>query len=245
MISKKIIGIIPARYASTRFPAKPLVMIHGKTMIERVYAQAKLSQRLSDVIVATDDQRIVDVVQTFGGKVQVTATHHLNGTERCAEIAANADADIIINIQGDEPYIDPEMIDQVAALFDVADIQIASLCKKIDDTALMEQASIIKVVKDIHHKALYFSRALIPFERDVNNRREVYKHIGLYAYRKSILLELVKLKPSMLEQSESLEQLRWLENGFSIHLAETSLEADSIDTPDDLARILLKYNSDK
>jgi len=244
-MQQKIIGIIPARYASTRFPAKPLVMIHGKSMIERVYQQALQATLLSDVIVATDDERIAEVVRGFGGKVQLTASHHINGTERCAEIASGLDADVFINIQGDEPYIDPSMIDQVAALFQEEAISIASLCKRIDDEMLMQQASIIKVTKDINNKALYFSRALIPFQRDQQSNRTVYKHIGLYAYRKNTLQALVKLAPSMLEQAESLEQLRWLENGYNIHLAETILEADAIDTPEDLQRVLAKYPADK
>lgn len=242
------IGIIPARFASTRFPGKPLIDIHGKTMIQRVYQQVKLSKSLSEVVVATDDKRIFDHVHSFGGNVLMTASHHVNGTERCCEVIdmlekLNTNYDIAINIQGDEPFIDPEQIDKVASCFlNNSSADIATLIKKLDKEADLLNPSIIKVVKDINNKALYFSRSPIPFYRDGDWAKALlkhtyYKHIGIYAYRTEILKKITVLNPSSLELSESLEQLRWLQNGFSIFTELTNHESRSIDTPQDLLTI--------
>ncbi len=252
----KIIGIIPSRYASSRFPGKPLVDINGKSMIQRVYEQARKATLLNDVIVATDDERISKEVSSFGGKVVMTSATHVNGTERCAEIAAGTDADVIINIQGDEPFVAPEQIDALASCFDNGETQIATLIKQHQLNEELQNPARIKVVVDKSFTALYFSRNVIPHQRaqpqvqvggfghtnttQTNQSTDAvyYKHIGLYAYRKEVLLELVKLAPTPLEMAESLEQLRWLENGYSIQCAITTHESISIDTPDDLKAVL-------
>lgn len=234
----KIIGIIPARYASTRFPGKPLVSIGAKTMIHRVYEQAKKAQTLTEVIVATDDERIFKEVEGFGGQAVMTSPTHQNGTERCAEVAQNLDADVIINIQGDEPFIQPEQIDLLANLFKVnlKTTPIATLIKEHPLDGELRNSSRIKVVVNKDLNALYFSRSIIPFQRDSNKALSIqyYKHIGIYGFRKDVLLELVKLPPSSLELAESLEQLRWLENGYTIQCAITTFESASVDTPEDL-----------
>ncbi len=239
----KILGIIPARYASTRFPAKPLIDIAGKTMIQRVYEQAKQCTLFSKIIVATDDDKIYNHVLQIGGDVMMTSTTHQNGTERCAEVIENLSDqfDIIINIQGDEPFVDPALFTMLIQAFKDPQIQIATLIKPIVDKAYIDNPNIIKVVKSVTNKALYFSRAAIPFQRNEAAKIQFYKHIGLYAYRKEVLLEIVKLGAGVYEQIEMLEQLRWLENNYPIHLIETDLEADSIDVPADLDRLLKKY----
>lgn len=238
----KILGVIPARYASTRFPAKPLIDIKGKSMIQRVYEQA-IQTNFSKIIIATDDQRIYEHAQTFQAAVMMTDTNHLNGTERCAEVVTKLDEsfDIVINIQGDEPFVDPQMLMQVAEAFQNESTQITTLIKPIQDISYLQNPSIIKVVKNLQNEALYFSRSAIPYERNKIADFKYYKHIGIYAFRTACLQELVKLKSTALEQMESLEQLRWLENGYKIKLVETHLEADSIDTPEDLDRLLQKY----
>lgn len=240
----RIIGIIPARFASTRFPGKPLVDIAGKSMIMRVYEQAKKASLLTDVIVATDDDRIFNHVEEHGGKVMMTATTHQNGTERCAEVAEQfkAEADAFINIQGDEPCIHPEQINQVAKLLMQQGVQIATLQKKIEDTSLLQNPTIIKVVST-GGKAHYFSRSAIPFFRNDSfdnwlKQHTFFKHIGIYGFQKDVLLNVVKLVPSPLEMAEQLEQLRWLENGYTIHLGETTQESYSVDVEADLGNIL-------
>lgn len=240
----RIIGIIPARFASTRFPGKPLVDIAGKSMIMRVYEQAKKASLLTDVIVATDDERIFNHVKEHGGKVMMTAKTHQNGTERCAEVAETLrqDADAFINIQGDEPCIHPEQINQVAELLMQQGIQIATLQKRIEDVYLLQNPTIIKVVST-GGKAHYFSRSTIPFYRNdrIDNwlKHHIYfKHIGIYGFQKDVLLNVVKLAPSPLEIAEQLEQLRWLENGYTIHLGETTQESYSVDVEADLANIM-------
>jgi 3-deoxy-manno-octulosonate cytidylyltransferase (CMP-KDO synthetase) len=233
----KILGIIPARFASTRFPGKPLIDIGGKTMIRRVYEQAKKATSLSDVIVATDDQRIYDEVLSFGGKVVMTASHHQNGSERCAEAIIDIPADVVINIQGDEPFIHPEQIDTLAALFADPACQIGTLIKVCNDKALLEKPSIVKVTVDKNFKALYFSRSVIPYLRNIDTHPTFYKHIGIYGYRVDVLNKITKLKATPLELAESLEQLRWLENGYSIQTAVTTHESISIDVPEDLERV--------
>ncbi len=238
----KIIGIIPARYASTRFPGKPLVDIAGKSMIQRVYEQAAKAEKLNQVIVATDDQRILEKVRSFGGNVMMTAEHHQTGTDRCAEVMeALEEVDVVINIQGDEPFIEPEQIDQLAKLFTDANTQIATLIKRIHTDEDLHSNTVIKVVKDNSNNALYFSRAAIPFARGKAFEDVVYyKHIGIYAYRAQVLRNLSQLAQTVLEKTESLEQLRWLENGYTIRLAETQHESNSVDTPEDLERLLVQ-----
>jgi len=240
----KIIGIIPARYASTRFPAKPLVDIAGKSMIERVYLQAKKSKTLTDVVVATDDERIFLHVKSFGGKVVMTSETHQSGTDRCFE-AVNTfcpDADLVINIQGDEPFIQPEQIDLVASCFRSAVTQIATLVKIIKTEDELFNVNIPKVVLNGQKEAMLFSRQTIPAIRGKEQQEWLknftfYKHIGIYAYRTSILNEITRLKPSSLELAESLEQLRWLENGYKIKVELTDFESVAVDTPEDLKKL--------
>jgi 3-deoxy-manno-octulosonate cytidylyltransferase (CMP-KDO synthetase) len=244
----RIAGVIPARYASSRFPGKPLADIDGKTMIRRVYEQAKKATVLSDVFVATDDQRIADHVLSFGGKVFITSDKHKTGTERCNEVLyileeQGHEFDIVINIQGDEPFIDPRQIEKVASCFIDKKVQIATLIKKLNSEEELFSPNIIKVVKDKSKKALYFSRSPIPFLRSVEKEEwikhgEFYKHIGIYAYRSDILHSISTLDPTPNESSESLEQLRWLENGCQIYTEITELESHSVDVPEDLLKVI-------
>ncbi len=247
MNRQKIIGIIPARYASRRFPGKPLVDVNGKPMIRRVYEQALKSSSLAKVIVATDDDRICDTVRDFGGEVVMTGRQHQSGTDRCAEVVEllkpREQFDIVVNIQGDEPYIDPGQIDEVAALFTDPDIRIATLAKRIDDTEILFSQNVNKVILDHRNFAIYFSRHPIPFQQNVKKEEWVrcfnyYKHIGMYAYRTEILKQITKLPVSGLEKAESLEQLRWIENGYQIKVGITGYESVAIDIPDDLSKIL-------
>lgn len=243
----RIIGIIPARYASSRFPGKPLVDIDGKTMIQRVYEQAKKAGILTDVIVATDDQRIADNVDGFNGKVIITSDKHKTGTERCNEVIINLEKqnivfDVVINIQGDEPFIDPIQIEKVANCFADKNVQIATLIKKLYSEEELFSPNIIKVVAAKNKNALYFSRSPIPFFRgkekgDWLQNAEYFKHIGIYAYRSKVLKDISVLEPTPNELSESLEQLRWLENGYNIHTEITELESHSIDIPEDLIKV--------
>lgn len=235
----KIIGIIPSRYNSTRFPGKPLVDIQGKTMIRRVYEQASKAKSLAEIIVATDDERIFEEVKSFGGNVVMTSASHKNGTERCAEVVSTLDSnevDAAINIQGDEPFIAPEQIDLVASCFENSETQIATLIKKQEWDDVLKNPARIKVVVNQKMEALYFSRSIIPnpisnFDPDIFN---FYLHIGIYGFRKNVLLDVVKLPASLLELAESLEQLRWLDYGYKINCALTTHESKSIDTPEDL-----------
>ena len=238
-------GIIPARYASSRFPGKPLAMIGDKSMIQRVYEQACKS--LSLVYVATDDKRIYDAVLSFGGKVVMTSPDHLSGTDRCIEAAdiieteTGEKIDIVVNIQGDEPFIRPEQIELVKDCFNDESIQIATLIRKAEPGEDIFNPNQPKVIVNTKGDAIYFSRAAIPYIReaeirDWTGKHVFYKHIGLYAYRTETLRELTKLARSPLEIAESLEQNRWLENGYSIRTAVTFWESVGIDTPDDLER---------
>ncbi|WP_161888340.1 3-deoxy-manno-octulosonate cytidylyltransferase [Pontibacter russatus] len=238
------IGIIPARYASTRFPGKPLTNIQGKSMIQRVYEQAKQAD-LADVLVATDDERIREHVESFGGKAVMTATHHQSGTDRCFEAYKLHDVpyEYIINIQGDEPFIRPEQINLVASCFSKPQTQLATLIKKIHTPEELFNVNAPKVVINQASEALYFSRQPIPYCRNVPNdiwprQHTYYKHIGIYGYRADILEQITQLPPSALELAESLEQLRWLENGFRITTALTEFETIGIDTPEDLLKVL-------
>ncbi len=240
----KTLGIIPARYASTRFPGKPLVDILGKSMIQRVFEQVQKAKLMDKVIVATDDQRIFEHVVAFGGAVQMTKTDHLSGTDRCAEIAANlAEFDLVVNIQGDEPFIDPSQIDQlIQLLHDRQDFDVATLAKKIKEEEELFSPNVVKLIWTRTQQAIYFSRNPIPFVRNAAReawlaQQDYYKHIGIYAFRRTELLTLAALAPSRLEQAESLEQLRWLENGYRIGIGITKLESIGIDTPEDLKKI--------
>lgn len=243
----KTIVIIPARYHSMRFPGKPLVKLGDKSMIQLVYEQAKKAKSIHEVIVATDDQRIVDEVNRFGGKVVMTSHEHPSGTDRCAEVLSTlADApDAIVNVQGDEPFIHPEQIDQMAALLAQPQVQIATLARKITEYNHLHDHAKVKVVFDRNKKAIYFSRYAIPFQRNAMDQNwlhltNYYHHIGIYGYKASVLKEITALSPSHLEKAESLEQLRWIENGYSIHLDITSHESFGIDTPEDLQVALSK-----
>ena len=240
----KYLGIIPARYASTRFPAKPLAMLGGKTVIQRVYEQ--VAGVLDDAYVATDDERIEAAVKEFGGKVVMTSVHHKSGTDRCFEAACKigGDYDVVVNIQGDEPFIQPSQLHSIQACFDDPATQIATLVKPFtadNDISLLENPNSPKVVLEKNRNALYFSRSVIPYLRNVEKadwlkRHTFYKHIGLYAYRLEVLKEITALPQSPLELAESLEQLRWLENGYLIKAGITEVETIGIDTPEDLAR---------
>lgn len=245
----KVLGIIPARYNSSRFPGKPLIDIAGKTMIQRVVEQAAKSELIDEVVVATDDQRIFEHVQSFGGNVMMTSENHMNGTERCGEVIETyADFDIVINIQGDEPLIQPEQLGKVIALFEDDKVEIGSLCKKLTDADDLFNPNRIKVVKNAANDGLYFSRGAIPFQKDQKRTKwldnaDYFKHIGIYAWRLNTLKKLLQLPISQLEQLESLEQLRWLDAGYKIRLAETTIETPNIDTPEDLERVLKAINS--
>lgn len=243
----RILGIIPARYASTRFPAKALADVAGKPMIQRVYDQAQKASSLHHVVVATDHQHIFETVKKFGGAVCMTDEHHASGTDRCFEalFLQKEKFDYVINIQGDEPFIQPEQIDLLAGVLS-GDVEIATLAKRISDGDAISNPNIVKVVFSKQGNALYFSRSPIPHIRGIEleqwvNSYTFYKHIGMYAYRTDVLEKLTRLPVSDLERAESLEQLRWLENGFTIKVKETKHETIGIDTPDDLVRALTNH----
>ena len=241
-------GIIPARYASSRFPGKPLAIIGNKSMIQRVYEQSAKS--VSHVYVATDDKRIYDAVMSFGGKAVMTSEDHRSGTDRCAEAAdlisveTGGRIDIVINIQGDEPFIKPEQIDLVKECFGDENVQIATLVRKAEPGEDIFNPNQPKVIINTEGDAIYFSRAAIPYQREGEKsewtkKHVYYKHIGLYAFRTETLRKITKLVPSPLETAESLEQNRWIENGFRIRTSATIWESIAIDTPDDLDRARL------
>ncbi len=239
-----ILGVIPARYASSRFPGKPLVDILGKSMIQRVYVQAKKSKKLDEVVVATDDERIFNHVKSFGGQAVMTEANHPSGTDRCFEAFKKSGKDFtyIINIQGDEPFIDPSQID---LLVDVCDgkTELATLMIPVDSHEVLFDTGEVKITMNNKHEALYFSREVIPHikgidKKDWHKHFPYYRHVGMYAYRADILKEITTLAPSSLEKAESLEQLRWLENGFKIKLAITDFDSHCIDTPEDIEKVL-------
>lgn len=240
----KKIAIIPARFASTRFPGKPLVNIKGKPMVQHVYDKAIESNVFDKVIVATDDERIVEVVRNFGGDVAMTSDQHQSGTDRCGEVINSLEEsyDIVVNIQGDEPFIHIEQLEQLVSLFDNPSTDIATLKKQLSDIADVHNPNVVKVVSAVDKRALYFSRNPIPFARGEAqeswlSHHDYFKHLGLYGYRADVLKKLVNLPASSLESCESLEQLRWLQNGFSIFIDETQHESIGIDTPEDLERL--------
>ncbi len=237
----RFIAIIPARYASSRFPGKPLALLCGKPVIQRVYEQ--VSQVLDDVYVATDDSRIYDAVVAFGGRAIMTSSSHQSGTDRIAEAVdkIGGDYDVVINVQGDEPFIQPVQIQTLCQCFDDAATEIATLGKRFTDMESVESANSPKIVVDRRGFALYFSRSVIPYVRGQEratwlSHYPYFKHLGIYAYRRKVLSEVTRLEQSPLEKAESLEQLRWLENGYRIKVAETAFETVGIDTPDDLRK---------
>ena len=243
----EFIGLIPARYASTRFAGKPLVDIGGKTMIQRVYEQA---QKVMPVVyVATDDARIQTAVEDFGGKVVMTSSEANSGTDRCAEAITKIQLDlgedvaVVLNIQGDEPFVAPEQLQEIMQCFDSPEVQIATLVKAFEKGDDVSNPNHVKVVFSAENTALYFSRSVIPYVRDVKGKVPVdnfFKHIGLYAYRTDILKQLARLTPSTLEQAESLEQLRWLENGYVVTVAVTQYDSFAVDIPEDIESLKRK-----
>ena len=234
-------AIIPARYASTRFPGKPLAVLGGKTVIQRVYEQ--VSSVLSEVYVATDDERIYQCVESFGGRAVMTRTDHKSGTDRIQEAVEKigTDADVIINVQGDEPFIQPSQVETLMHLFDASETQIGTLGKPFESLEAVENPNSPKIVTDVRGFAMYFSRSVIPFIRGVERadwfgQYPFLKHLGIYAYRRNVLAEVTQLPQSSLEKAESLEQLRWLQNGYRIRVGLTDVETIGIDTPEDLQR---------
>ena len=245
-VHRKILGVIPARYASSRFPGKALAKVDSRTMLEHVYERVSMARYLTSIIIATDDQRISDEARRFGARVRMTRSDHVSGTDRVAEVASAEDAELVVNIQGDEPLIDPLAID--AAILPLADepaIPMGTLKKLIEDPREISDPNVVKVVTDRFRNAIYFSRATIPFARPFEQEGAAvsgsppahYKHIGLYVYRKDFLLRYSELPQGPLERLERLEQLRAVENGFKIRVIETEYESLGVDTPADLERI--------
>ena len=234
----KVICVIPARYASTRLPGKPLKLIGGKPMIQRVYEQAKKAVRPAEVIVATDNSRVYDAVIAFGGSACMTREDHPNGTSRLAEVAEKyPDADVIVNVQGDEPMIPPEIIDRLADAFvKEPDLKMATMKAPMEEGEY-DDPSAVKVVTDKNGYALYFSRSLMPYPRNRSELFKVYKHVGIYAYTRTFLMEYAAMEPTPLEQVESLEQLRVLENGYKIKVLESDFRGIGVDTPEDLEAV--------
>lgn len=239
-----ILGIIPARYASTRFPGKPLILIKGKSMLQRVYEQALKAKQLDDLIIATDDERIANHAKEFGAKVVLTAAHHPSGTDRCYEayVLNGERFDYVLNIQGDEPFLDPEQIDSFAMACN-GKVEIATQMTKCNSHAILFDVGEVKITLNKQKEALYFSRSVIPFIKNVSEQNwhthfNYYRHVGMYAYRSDILEAVTKLEPSSLENAESLEQLRWLENGHKITCIETNFDSHCIDTPEDIEKVL-------
>lgn len=239
-----ILGVIPARYASTRFPGKPLIDIQGKSMLQRVYEQAKKAHKLSDVIIATDDERIMKHAESFGANAYMTAPGHPSGTDRCFEAMRKTGKDYkyVINIQGDEPFIDPGQIDLLAELCN-GTTELATLMIPVDSHDVLFDTGEVKITMNKDFEALYFSREVIPHIKGVDKKEwhkhfHYYRHVGMYAYRSDVLKKITTLVPSDLEKAESLEQLRWLENGFKIKLAITQHDSHCIDTPQDVEKVL-------
>jgi len=240
MSEPKVVVVIPARYASTRLPGKPLVSLAGKPMVQHVYERARQAQTVKSVLVATDDQRILDAVQAFGGQARMTRADHRTGTERIAEVAVHEEGDIFVNVQGDEPLIDPTSIDAgVAALLEEPAAQIATVVTPIRHAADIMDPNVVKTVLDFEGNALYFSRAPIPWIRDAQQKIHVkyWKHLGLYVFQREALLEYPTLPHGELEKIEQLEQLRWLENGWRMRVAEAAHDTFSVDVPEDVKRV--------
>ena len=243
----KVLAVIPARYASTRFPGKPLALIAGRPMIQWVWEGVSRISVISDAVVATDDTRIFDTVLGFGGRAMMTASTHRSGTDRCGEVLdrMDSDADVIVNVQGDEPRVEHTQIELLASCFDDPSVQIATLKKEITSTDDLFSPNVVKVVDDLKGNAIYFSRNPIPFVRGKADdewlqHHKFYKHIGIYAFRREVLQQVVRLPQSQLETCESLEQLRWIENGYRIAVRETDAENIGVDTPEDLAKLQME-----
>jgi 3-deoxy-manno-octulosonate cytidylyltransferase (CMP-KDO synthetase) len=240
MSDLRVIVVIPSRYGSTRLPGKPLVALAGRPMVQHVYERAKQAQTVHRVIVATDDQRIMDAVKAFGGEARMTRADHRTGTERIAEVAVHEPGDVFVNVQGDEPLIDPAAIDTaVGALLEEPQAQIATVATPIRHAGDIMDPNVVKTVLDFDGNALYFSRAPIPWIRDTQQKLHVkyWKHLGLYVFQREALLEYSTLPQGELEKIEQLEQLRWLENGWKIRVAEVVHDAVSVDIPEDVARV--------
>jgi 3-deoxy-manno-octulosonate cytidylyltransferase (CMP-KDO synthetase) len=239
-----IIGIIPARYASTRFPGKPLVEIMGKSMIRRVYEQTISASLLSEVLIATDDERIAQHARDFGAKVVITGAHHPSGTDRCFEAYRinGKPFDFVMNVQGDEPFLHPQQVNSLAGICD-GDTEIATQMTLCTSHETLFDRGEVKIVLNDKKEALYFSRSVIPFlknadEKNWHTLHPYYRHVGMYAYRVDVLEKITALKPSPLESAESLEQLRWLEQGYKNKFAETEFESHCVDTPEDIEKVL-------
>jgi 3-deoxy-manno-octulosonate cytidylyltransferase (CMP-KDO synthetase) len=240
MSAGKVVVVIPARYGSTRLPGKPLVSLAGKPMIQRVYECAKMAGRVDQVIVATDDERIVKAVEGFGGQARMTRVDHRTGTERVAEVAAHVEGDVFVNVQGDEPLLDPAAVDAaVGALLEEPTASISTVATPIKTPGDIMDPNVVKTVLDFDGNALYFSRAPIPWVRDTGSKIQVrhLKHLGLYVFQRDALLEYPTLPQGELERIEQLEQLRWMENGWKIRVAEVEHDAVSVDVPEDVARV--------
>jgi 3-deoxy-manno-octulosonate cytidylyltransferase (CMP-KDO synthetase) len=234
----RVAVLIPTRFASTRFPGKALADLGGRPMIEHVYRRAASCADVAQVIVATDDERIAAAVRAFGGGVRLTRTDHVSGTDRIAEVAATLDCDIVVNVQGDEPLIDPRAITEALAPFADPAVQVTTLCHRLVDPAELVDPNVVKVVLDRAGFALYFSRAPVPYVRDEGGGwPPLFRHVGLYGYRRQALLVLASLPPTPLERAEALEQLRALEHGIRIRAVETEYESIGVDTPADLERV--------
>ena len=237
-VPRKILGVIPARFSSTRFPGKVLAQIAGKTMLQHVYERASLSTYLTSILIATDDDRVYSAAKNFGARVRMTRPDHLSGTDRVAEAASAGDAEIVVNIQGDEPLIDPAAIDAaILPMVHEPELVMGTLKKRIEDAREITDPNVVKVVTDRAGDAIYFSRCPIPFEREKSVDTPYFKHIGLYVYQREFLLAYSALPVGPLETAERLEQLRALENGFRIRVVETEYESLGVDTPDDLERV--------
>lgn len=240
----KVLGIIPSRFASSRFPGKPLIDIKGKSMIQRVYEQSKKAGLIDELVVATDDQRIYNHVESFGGNVVMTSSSHTSGTDRCGEVIEKyTNFNIVINIQGDEPLIDPSQLDDVLGEFKDDSINITTLVKQMTNIDDVINPNRVKVVRDKNNNGIYFSRSPIPFIANTDQSEWMtksifWKHIGIYAWRLNTLKELINLDKTELEKSESLEQLRWLYHGYNIKTVETKIETPNIDVPEDLEKVL-------
>jgi 3-deoxy-manno-octulosonate cytidylyltransferase (CMP-KDO synthetase) len=240
MSPARVVVVIPARYGATRLPGKPLVLLAGKPMIRRVYERAKLAQRVDQVIVATDDERILKVVEGFGGEARMTRTDHRTGTERVGEVAAHVAGDVFVNVQGDEPLLDPAAVDMaVSSLLEEPQASISTVATPVKTPGDIMDPNVVKTVLDFDGNALYFSRAPIPWVRDTGNKIQVrhLKHLGLYVFQREALLEYPTLPQGELERIEQLEQLRWMENGWKIRVAEVEHDAVSVDVPEDVARV--------
>jgi 3-deoxy-manno-octulosonate cytidylyltransferase (CMP-KDO synthetase) len=243
-VRRKILGVIPARFASSRFPGKVLARVDSRTMLEHVYERVSMARYLGSVIIATDDERIADEARRFGGRVQMTRADHPSGTDRVAEVAsAHEDAELVVNVQADEPLIDPAAIDAaILPLLEEPAIPMGTLKKRIEDPREIADPNVVKVVTDRFENALYFSRSTIPYPRDSGSFTH-FKHLGIYVYRRDFLLRYPDLRQGPLEQVERLEQLRALENGFRIRVVETEYESLGVDTPEDLERVRLLFEA--